>query len=198
MPAEDPDFNLWAHVQKGDESRYELLRHKYHPLVERQLHKRLDDVNFHDLQDLEQEVWIAIWTRVPSFRGDSTFSTWVVAIARRIAASFSRHKIAEEHAFTSLWQQQDNSGSAERPIEITDRLALQEALANLIEPQRQALHLRYFETLTDSQIAKHLSLPLGTVKGRIHGGIIHLRRILNPKGTPTLRESCRYSARKTA
>jgi RNA polymerase sigma-70 factor (ECF subfamily) len=49
------------------------------------------------------------------------------------------------------------------------------ALAKLPAPQRELLRLAYFEQLTQSEIAEHLNLPLGTVKSRTHHAMATLR-----------------------
>jgi len=53
--------------------------------------------------------------------------------------------------------------------------AVREALAALPQDQRQVIQLMYFNGLSQSRIAEHLSLPLGTVKSRTLLGMRRLR-----------------------
>ena len=55
------------------------------------------------------------------------------------------------------------------------RMAMNSALANLPETQRKVLELAYFDGLTQTEIAKRLAEPLGTVKTRMRSGIQRLR-----------------------
>ena len=52
------------------------------------------------------------------------------------------------------------------------------ALADVPEEQRHTLKLAYFEGLTQSEIAAKLGTPLGTVKTRMHSGMMKLRELL--------------------
>ena len=65
------------------------------------------------------------------------------------------------------------------PVETTwreyTRSAVQEAVAKLPPPQRQALGLAFFDDLTHEQVAAILDLPLGTVKTRIRAALQKLR-----------------------
>ncbi len=55
---------------------------------------------------------------------------------------------------------------------------MRQALLSLPEEQRQAITLAYYEGLTCNDIATRLSIPLGTVKGRMRLALQKLRRLL--------------------
>jgi RNA polymerase sigma-70 factor (ECF subfamily) len=61
---------------------------------------------------------------------------------------------------------------AERVAEV------QTALAELSESQRQVLKMAYYEGMSQTEIAKQLDLPLGTVKARARRGLLRLRELL--------------------
>lgn len=50
---------------------------------------------------------------------------------------------------------------------------------NLPRVQRQTLELAYFDGYTHAQIAKRMAVPLGTVKGRLRGGLRNMAAALN-------------------
>lgn len=55
-----------------------------------------------------------------------------------------------------------------------------QAMAQLPPEQRQVLELAYFQGLSQSEIAQHTGLKLGTIKTRIRLGLTKLRGILSP------------------
>ena len=64
--------------------------------------------------------------------------------------------------------------------------AVRSALAELPEDQVRVIELAYFGGLTISQIAEHLDVPIGTIKGRMRLGLTKLRRALVAQGvTPS-------------
>ncbi|HZI75402.1 MAG TPA: sigma factor-like helix-turn-helix DNA-binding protein, partial [Gemmatimonadales bacterium] len=60
-------------------------------------------------------------------------------------------------------------------LDASTNLNITEALSQLPPREQEVIRLRYFEHLGDSEIALRLSAPLGTVKGRIRSGLLHLR-----------------------
>ena len=54
-------------------------------------------------------------------------------------------------------------------------MAIRQAIANLPEKQRAVILLAYYEDLAQEEIAQILSIPVGTVKSRLHNGIKSLK-----------------------
>jgi RNA polymerase sigma-70 factor (ECF subfamily) len=167
----DPDRARWRRAQQGDETAYEQLRRKHRALVNGEIRKRLHRVNNDDLQDLEQDVWIAVWESLPRFRGDATFHTWVVGIAKHVLFNWLRRKKTEEQAIARIIQ---NVRCANEEAHESHFL-VHEAIKNLRATAREVIYLRYFLQLTDEEIAQRLGVPLGTVKSRIRAGLMQLK-----------------------
>jgi RNA polymerase sigma-70 factor, ECF subfamily len=122
-----------------------------------------------EAEEVVQDVFVEAWNRAPSFdsRRGSAFS-FVLAIARSRALDRLRAKAAEGRA-TQAFARED-AGAVPLPIESAqdrqERERIQRALSSLPSEQRMVLELAYFEGLTQSEIARKTSEPLGTVKTR--------------------------------
>lgn len=132
-------------------------------------------------EDLCQEAWVAIYRALPSFRGDAKVTTWMFAIAARVCDRQRRR------ARLTLVEDADTDSHAdERPGPEADalrcELALQvrAAIDQLPRGQREAVHLRCIEDLSYAEIADVLSIPLGTVRSRLHHGMSRLADLLEP------------------
>jgi RNA polymerase sigma factor (sigma-70 family) len=60
-----------------------------------------------------------------------------------------------------------------------DAIAVRTALAGLRHDEREALVLRYYAGLSDSQIAESVDRPIGTVKSQIHRGLARMEKALS-------------------
>jgi RNA polymerase sigma-70 factor (ECF subfamily) len=84
-----------------------------------------------------------------------------------------------------------------------ERRRVQNALDRLPESLRQVLELAYYGGLTQSEIAKRLDIPLGTVKSRTSTALTRLRCLLveesgAPDGSSTRQPECRSEALECA
>ena len=177
------DAALVALVARRDEAALAALYDRYSRLVysvamrivgQRQT---AEDITL----DAFQKVWQAAYT-FQQERG--RFVTWLISVTRHRAIDELRRLGARpEGASVELNQGFDTSPSREDAVEDVvwlahRREAVRRALADLPEPQRQALELAYFHGLTQQEIAARLDTPLGTVKTRMRLGMQKLRNAL--------------------
>ena len=135
-----------------------------------------------DAEDLLQEVFMQVWRQAASYSQErGSPEAWIVNIARSRAIDKLRSIRRRDKSFVLT----DDPAGAESPdnVESTvgdseSKLAMNSALANLPETQRQVLELAYFSGLSQTEIAEQLKEPLGTVKTRMRAGIQRLRGML--------------------
>jgi len=130
-------------------------------------------------QEAVQETFISIWmTRGSYQKGRGNVAAWVLSIARYRAIDIARrnaphaaHRASDERLHTM-----PAPGSvAELVVEQAQARDLQDLLAQIPDAQREVITLAYYGQMTHTEIAEHLHLPAGTVKGRMRLGLQRLR-----------------------
>ena len=168
-------------VAAGDTEALELLYKEFagtvNALIVRILGSRTE------AEELLQDVFLEIWQRAGSYDSDrGSPAAWIVTIARSRAIDALRRRKRKGEAGRSLQCHQQWLAELERhgdsPGRAYDHGAVRRALAQLTADQQELLALSYFGGMSHSEIAAHLSLPLGTVKSRILAAMKSLRRSL--------------------
>ena len=127
-----------------------------------------------EAEDVVQEVFVQAWRQASRYDpGRGSPEAWVCTMARTRALDQLRRRAArrEEPA-------EADQPAAARPAATVEALAVRKALLSLSDDQRRALELAYYEGLTQSEIARRLGEPLGTIKTRIRTAMIRLREEL--------------------
>ena len=137
-------------------------------------------------EDLAQDAFLKVWRGAGSYRAErGSVRTWILSIVHnrgidqlrshasrrrtqdRIEASAPRSQPSE--AFAETWRN-------------SQRDQIREALNTLPAEQLKILELAYFSGYTHVEISKLLSLPLGTVKGRMRLGLKKIRNFFESRG----------------
>lgn len=176
-------------LREGDESAFSEVFHLYRDMVYTLAVKLLADKG--ESLDVTQEVFLTLFRKIHSFRGDCSLKTWLYRVAVNQAANRNRWwKRRQNHRTISLDLQhgssealpplpRTNAPSAERSYlssEIRENLARE--LKRLPFDQRVAVVLRDVEGLSYEEIAQVTGATLGTVKSRIGRGRDRLREAL--------------------
>ncbi len=172
MPlAELPDGELLKQIAMGSQEAFSVLWDRFGPGIYTVCHRRLGDVG--SAEDATQEAFTSVWRRAGTFdpaRGSA--AGWLYAIARNAAAQLARRGRANKNLIVLDEQ------AAEKEFDPVTGLALHAALTRLPTTEREVLELAYFEDMTQTAIAAHLQLPLGTVKTRTRAGLQRLASYL--------------------
>lgn len=131
-------------------------------------------------EDVTQEVFVQLWQNASKFdpeRGSGRAFT--LTLAHRRAVDAVRKEQTYRDASVRSAQLEPTAGpspdAAKLALSRIDRTSVRAALASLSPPQRRCIELAYFGGLSQSQIARTLDIPLGTVKTRVREGLIRLR-----------------------
>ncbi len=128
-----------------------------------------------EAEDLVHDVFLELWQHAGEFDPSrASARTWILVRTRSRALDRKRSvRISRTSPLDALpdWP-------AAAPEAENDAERLRVALASLPTEQQQVLHLAYFEGLSATEVAATLGVPVGTVKSRIAGGRLKLRRQL--------------------
>jgi RNA polymerase sigma-70 factor, ECF subfamily len=121
-------------------------------------------------EELAQETLLAVWSKAGLYSGGKgTAATWIFRIARNLRIDRLRKEVAwqelsEEHAETVVSEEPAPDEELSRRQR---ELRVRAALDGLPPDQREVVVLAFIEGLSQNEIARRLSLPLGTVKSRV-------------------------------
>jgi RNA polymerase sigma-70 factor (ECF subfamily) len=189
MSLQDRDSQCIRRLRDGDAAALEELYDRYTPLLYPVALRILRRVS--DAEDAVQQAWVQIWKSSASYdpkRG--TVAAWLLTVTRTRALdlyrSLASRKRAESQADPELVPPAEPSRVTQQG-QIGERV--KRALETLPPQQRQVLEIAYFEGLSQSEIARRLGAPLGTVKAWTRQALLRLREQLRTGATSRLTSS---------
>lgn len=176
------DAELVNAAAAGDRDAFdELVRRHQGPIVNL---ARAMTGGAADAEDLAQETFIRAWKSLGQFRRESTFRTWLHAVALNVIRTHRGRLARLRRVFLSAPSEPgaDPLDRASIDDRIDDALAIRQgidrALAQLPDELRGALVLRDVQGLEYREIAEALGIPIGTVESRIFRARQRLRPLL--------------------
>lgn len=135
-------------------------------------------------EDMAQEAFLKAFRALASFRGESAFSTWLIALAVNVFRSTLRRY---EPLALGLDAVAETSvpPTAELELERQDRAReVRSAVSRLPSRYREAILLFYFMEMSVAGAANALGVAEGTLKARLHRGRELLRRRMSRRSVP--------------
>jgi RNA polymerase sigma-70 factor (ECF subfamily) len=148
---------------------------------------------------------VTAYRALGTWRGDGPFGAWLARIGVRIAVRKAGRRrpvawidptpiaahgeghdtdganvVGERAILAALGQTETDP--AQLAIRAERAASIRSAVANLEEPYREVVALRFFSELSLAEIAEEAGRPLGTVKTHLHRGLQRLRRSLDSQG----------------
>ena len=123
-----------------------------------------------DADDLLQDIFLKIWTALPSFRGEAQLYTWVWRIATNETLNWlRREKVCAALRFQSVDAEMERRIMADPYFNGTDaQRELFKALARLPQKQRQVFVMRWWDELTYEEISAITGTSVGALKASYH------------------------------
>ena len=123
-------------------------------------------------EDLVQEAFVRVAAKLDGLRDKDAFGAYLTrAVANLAKSHFRRQQVAKRHTRTV-----DAASLVVDPVDVATNDALLIGLRRLPVQQRAALILRYYDDLSQEEIARVLDCPVGTVKSQLSRGLARLRK----------------------
>ena len=170
MKKADESQQLTEGEQKTFHELYQEYYERVYSICLRMTH------NASESEDLTQDVFIRLFRTLESFRGESSFMTWLHRLTvNQVLMYFRKRKVRSE--LTSDNEMSLADLAVER-MRIVDCILLSEVIAKLPEGYRQAIILHDIEGLEHREIAERRGRSIGTSKSQLHKGRALLRELI--------------------
>ena len=127
----------------------------------------------HRAEDLVQEALVKLWAAWPRV-ADEAPEAYVRTVLARLAARSARRRWWGERPADVLPETVQRGDLSE---DVAERTRLEAALARLTPPQRAAVVLRYYQDMSETQVAQTLGCPIGTARSHTARGVARLREL---------------------
>jgi RNA polymerase sigma-70 factor (ECF subfamily) len=183
----DPDQDLVARAKDGDTRAFDALILKYGDKLFGLVYSMTSHKE--DTHDLLQEIFAKAYQSLPSFRGKSTFYTWIYQIATNRTLNFlkkRKRRVTSSLDDAESSVQQDpalidttSDANPERRTNINElQKRLNEAMMGLSEAHRMVVTLFDIQGMSHGEIAKVLETSEGTIRSRLHYAHLQLQSAL--------------------
>lgn len=176
------DHDLFRRVKTGDMVAFNSLVDRYRNRLMNVIGRM--PISREGAEDIIQEAFLRVYQHRDSFDFKHCFSTWLYTIALNLARNELRKK--KRYKFYDIFDLQNKEVETAVDPKIPSNLgpALELAINSLPDKYKTAFMLRDIDELPYDEIARILSVPLGTVKSRVN----RARSILRDKLKPRLEE----------
>lgn len=182
---EASDHALAQRAAAGDMPAFEELYQRHNRRVYSLCLRMTQNVS--EAEDLAQEVFIQLFRKIGSFRGDSAFTTWLHRLTvNQVLMHFRKRSVRDEKT-TEEGEMPDQAVlGTENPnqMPVVDRIALDHAIAQLPPGYRAVFVLHDVEGYEHEEIARMLGCAVGTSKSQLHKARMKLRGLLKQRNLP--------------
>lgn len=173
------DVDLCRLAAAGNIAAFELIYQRYH---RRTYSLCLRMTTSHtEAEDLTQEVFIQLFRKIGSFRGDSAFSTWLHRLTvNQVLMHFRRRSVKNEKTTDDGEIPERSTPGSANPgrMQVVDRIALKNAIAELPKGYKNVFVLHDIEGFEHEEVARQLGISVGTSKSQLHKARLKLRGLL--------------------
>ena len=173
------DLDLCKLAAGGNIAAFELIYQRYHRRTYALCLRMTNSQT--EAEDLTQEVFIQLFRKVGSFRGDSAFSTWLHRLTvNQVLMHFRRRSVKNEKVSEDgeMPEQTVNGSANPNRMQVVDRIALKNAVALLPKGYKSVFLLHDVQGYEHEEVARRLGISIGTSKSQLHKARLKLRGLL--------------------
>ena len=184
LEADRLDRNLVARCRRGEMPAFEELYKRHSSRLYSVAYRMVGSAA--DAEDLLQDIFLQVYRRIDSYRGEAALGTWLHRLAVNACLDFLRSKQGRRQQATDFIEDLDRmepvAPASWRPDAALNRLDLERAVAQLPPSYRRAFLLHDVEGLEHHEVGEMLGIAEGTSKSLVHKARMRLRTIL--RGLP--------------
>ncbi|HMT09546.1 MAG TPA: RNA polymerase sigma factor [Pyrinomonadaceae bacterium] len=174
-----PDIELCKLAADGSLAAFEIIYQRYHRRTY-SLALRMTQSQT-EAEDLTQEVFIQLFRKIGSFRGDSAFSTWLHRMTvNQVLMHFRKRSVKNEKTSEDgeIPEQAVPGSVNPSKMQVIDKIALKNAIAELPNGYRKVFVLHDIEGFEHEEVARMMGISVGTSKSQLHKARLKLRMLL--------------------
>lgn len=180
----DDEALVAAWMASREESLFRELVERHQANVLRLVASVLGPFRDIDAEETAQDVFVRVYEKLPQFRGESKFATWLYRVARGVAINRSRvARVRLPHVPADVLRTLAGGDDPERRVRDEERNALvAAAVESLPESYRTVVYLHYWNDVPVGEMAEMLGIPAGTIKSYLFRARERLARTLGGIG----------------
>ena len=181
------DFVLTQAAAKGNMAAFEEVYTRHHRRVYSICLRMLQNAT--EAEDLTQDVFIQLYRKIGSFRGDSAFTTWLHRMTvNQVLMHFRKRNVkfekTTEEGETPVQIVNGTANPGKMPI--VDKIAIEHAISQLPNGYRNVFVLHDVEGYEHEEVARILGCSVGTSKSQLHKARLKLRKLIKKQAPPRL------------
>lgn len=166
------DSQLIKLAQSGDQASFNALYDRYFSTVYNRVRYKIPDA---DVDDVTQEVFIAVLKSLHGFQGRSKFSTWLRTLVNRQVAGYYRSRERKVDEAPLMDTQQFSLGEYVGDKKHAERITIRKAIQHLPQHYQEVLLLRFAEGLKFREIATVMKQDPEAIKSLFRRAVAALR-----------------------
>lgn len=181
------DFELAKSAGRGDMGAFEEIYTRHHRRVYSICLRMLQNAS--EAEDLTQDVFIQLYRKIGSFRGDSAFTTWLHRMTvNQVLMHFRKRTVKFEKTTEEGDTPEQIVSGSNNPLkmQIVDKIALDNAIEQLPTGYKNVFVLHDVEGFEHEEVARILGCSVGTSKSQLHKARLKLQKLLKKKANPRM------------